>query len=77
VAPVLVSTSHSLLTSVYDGPSESTTEFVCQRLLHPMPVFPLTITIAQILYWESPESGTSVASSPFSILVFTQIIAFD
>jgi hypothetical protein len=62
-----------LFTSLYDGPS--TTEFVCQRLSHPRPMFLLTITIAQIL--QISESGTSVTSSSFSILVFTQVIAFD
>jgi hypothetical protein len=62
-----------LLTSVYDGPS--TTKFVCQRPSHPIPMFSLTITIAQILHWKSPESGTSLTSSSISILVFTQMIA--
>jgi hypothetical protein len=65
-APVLV-------TSLYNG--SSTTEYVCQRLSHPIPILPLTITTAQIL--KHPESGTSVTSSSVSILVFTLIIAFD
>jgi hypothetical protein len=59
-----------LLTSVYHG--SSTIEFVCQHLSHLMPMFPLTITIAQIM--QSPESGISVTSSSSSILVFTQVI---